>query len=94
MLAPISAGFRDLLSVISIADGKTTVSEVPVSNSVTATPEALVVTPDGNTAFVIERLGERPDGGETIRDLPAGNRLCRDLTDKASPETGRDGIDR
>lgn len=87
VLAPASAGFRDLLSVISIADGKTTLAEVPVSNSVTATPEALAVTPDGNTAFVIERLGERPDGGDTVRDLPAGNRLFAiDLTDKAAPK--------
>ncbi len=86
VLAPASAGFRDLLSVISIADGKTTVSELPVSNSVTAAPEGLALTPDGRTAFVIERLGERPDGGETVRDLPPGNRLFAiDLADKASP---------
>jgi hypothetical protein len=59
---------------------------LPVSNSVTATPEVLALTRDGRVAFVTERLGERRDGDETIRDLQPGRRLLAiDLTDKAAP---------
>lgn len=86
-LTPRSMGFRDLLTVISIEDGEVAVSEVPVSNSVTAAPEILQLTPDGRTAFVVERLGERPESGDTVRDLPPGKRLFAvDLSDKAAPK--------
>ncbi|SMF10367.1 6-phosphogluconolactonase, cycloisomerase 2 family [Xaviernesmea oryzae] len=85
-LTPRSAGFRDVLTVLSIGDGQVAVSEVPVSNSVTAAPEILQLTPDGRMAFVAERLGERPESGETIRDLPPGRGLFAvDLSDKSAP---------
>lgn len=85
-LAPIEAGFSDQLSVISLTGGKATRATLPVSNSVTAAPEVLDVTPDGRTAFVVERLGQRPEGGKTVRDLPPGRRLAAiDLSDKARP---------
>ncbi|CAN7615225.1 hypothetical protein LJR251_004501 [Rhizobium rhizogenes] len=85
-LAPREAGHRDLLTVVSIADGKIITGTLPVSNSVTATPEVLALTRDGRVAFVTERLGERRDGDETIRDLQPGRRLLAiDLTDKAAP---------
>jgi 6-phosphogluconolactonase (cycloisomerase 2 family) len=60
---------------------------LPISNSVTAAPEVLELTPDGRTAFVVERLGERPEGATTVRELPAGNRLFAvDLSDSADPK--------
>ncbi|OHV76911.1 hypothetical protein LCM4573_08925 [Rhizobium sp. LCM 4573] len=85
-LAPAAAGFRDLLSVLSLKDGQLVIANLPVSNSVTAAPEILALDRQGRTAFVTERLGPRPEGGQTIRDLPPGNRLFAvDLTDKGQP---------
>lgn len=85
-LAPSEAGYRDLLTVLTIADGRLVTGSLPLSNSVTAAPEILALTPDGQTAFVAERLGERPEGGTTVRDLPPGNGLfATDLSDKANP---------
>lgn len=85
-LPPEEAGHADMLTVLSIADGRVTKSAIPVSNSVTAAPEILELTPDGRSAFVIERLGQRPDGARTARDLPAGNRVFAiDLSDAADP---------
>lgn len=85
-LAPREAGHRDLLTVLSVADGRVRSASLPVSNSVTATPESLALTPDGRTAFVIERLGARPANGETIADLPPGNKLfAADLADPTKP---------
>jgi hypothetical protein len=85
-LAPREAGHRDLLTVLSIVDGKVTSAQVPVSNSVTAAPEILTLSAEGKTAFVTERLGERPEGGEQVRDLAPGRRLFAiDLSDRAAP---------
>ncbi|WP_245468508.1 MULTISPECIES: lactonase family protein [unclassified Mesorhizobium] len=85
-LAPREAGFRDMLTIVSIVDGKVVTGTVPVSNSVTAAPEILQLTADGQTAFVTERLGERSDEGDTVRDLPPGKRLFGiDLSDGAAP---------
>jgi DNA-binding beta-propeller fold protein YncE len=85
-LAPADAGFADLLSVIALDGRGRSSASVRVSNSVTAAPEILAVTEDGRTAFVTERLGERPSTGETTRDLPPGRRLfALDLSDKAKP---------
>jgi DNA-binding beta-propeller fold protein YncE len=96
VLAPAEAGYRDVLTVLSIADGKVTRSELALSNSVTAAPEVLELTPDGRTAFVAERLGERTKGATRVKDLPAGNRLFAvDLSDPASPrlaDTAQIGI--
>ncbi|SFB39342.1 hypothetical protein SAMN03159496_03393 [Rhizobium sp. NFR07] len=87
MLAPPDAGHRDVLTVLSIADGKVSQSTLPVSNSVTAAPEILELTLDGRTAFVTERLGERPEGATTMKELPPGNRLFAvDLSDSANPK--------
>lgn len=85
-LAPTDAGFGDLLSVISLANGKATLRTLPVSNSVTSAPEILALAPDGRTAFVVERLGRRPPGGQKVRDLPPGRNLFAiDLSDKSDP---------
>lgn len=85
-LAPAEAGLRDALTILTIEDGTVRTASLNVSNSVTAAPEVIALTPDGATAFVVERLGERPAGGETVRDLSPGNRLFAvDLSDKANP---------
>jgi hypothetical protein len=85
-LAPREAGHRDLLTILSIIDGRLVSGSLPLSNSVTAAPEVLALSRDGQTAFVIERLGERPEGGDAVADLPPGNRLfAADLADKANP---------
>ncbi len=85
-LAPAGAGLRDRLTILTIEDGTVRTASLNVSNSVTAAPEVIALTPDGATAFVVERLGERPAGGETVRDLSPGNRLFAvDLSDKANP---------
>ncbi|MBZ9710174.1 hypothetical protein LB543_26050 [Mesorhizobium sp. ESP7-2] len=85
-LPPPASGYRDLLTVLSIVDGRVIVGSLPISNSVTAAPEILHVTKDGRAAFVAERLGERPEGGRTVQDLPPGRRLFAvDLSDSAAP---------
>ncbi|RJT40366.1 hypothetical protein D3227_10345 [Mesorhizobium waimense] len=85
-LSPREAGFRDTLTVLSMANGKMVTGALPISNSVTAAPEILEITEDGQTAFVTERLGERPEEGDTVRDLPPGRRLFAvDLSDAAAP---------
>lgn len=86
-LAPREAGHLDRLTVLTRRDGGFIVGSLPVSNSVTAAPEILQMTRDGRTAFVTERLGERPEGGETVRDLPPGRRLFAiDLSDAEAPK--------
>ena len=46
-----------------------------MSNSVTAAPEILALTRDGQTAFVAEHLKDRGERGETVEDLAPGDRL-------------------
>ncbi|MCD0505944.1 lactonase family protein [Bordetella petrii] len=74
-LAPADAGWRDTLAVWSLADGVLARGQVEVSNSVTAAPEVLALSPDGSTAFVVERLAQRQAGARTVRDLQPGSRL-------------------
>ncbi|MFF0950245.1 lactonase family protein [Rhizobium leguminosarum] len=84
-LAPRNAGYRDLLTVMSPAGDKIVTGSIPVSNSVTSAPEILALSEDGQTAFVAERLGERPKGGNRISDLPPGRQLFAvDLSDGAA----------
>jgi DNA-binding beta-propeller fold protein YncE len=85
-LPPVEAGFVDQLSVISMRNNKVTLTTLPVSNSVTAAPEVLGLTPDGQTVFVVERLGQRPKGAELSRELPPGRQLAAiDLSDTDKP---------
>lgn len=85
-LAPPKAGYNDTLTILSLANDRIHSSEIRVSNSVTAPPEVLGLAPDGLTAFVVERLGERSQGDKVISDLPAGTRLFAiDLSDKSKP---------
>lgn len=70
-----SAGLRDMLSIISVTGGAASVSQLALSNSVTAAPEVLVLARDGRTAFVAERLAQRGPQAQTVRDLGPGHRL-------------------
>lgn len=85
-LAPPELGHLDLLTVISLEDGRASTAQIEVSNSVTAPPEALSLTRDGRTAFVVERLGRRRPGSTLTRDLAPGRLLTAiDLSDKGAP---------
>jgi hypothetical protein len=86
VLAPVTAGYRDLLSTVTLAEGDVRTGAVEVSNSVTAAPEVLALSPDGVTAFVAERLGQRQAGDSTAADLEPGNRLFAvDVGDRSAP---------
>lgn len=85
-LTPQDAGSRDLLSTVTLRDGEVATGQVEVSNSVTAPPEVLALSPDGTTAFVTERTGTRPPGATTTAELPTGTRLFAvDVRDFANP---------
>lgn len=75
ILAPAEAGHRDLLTTIRVSAGAVSTEHIEVSNSVTAAPEVLALSPDGATAFVTERLGQRRPGDTRAQQLPLGNRL-------------------
>lgn len=85
-VTPQELGHKDILTLISLRNGAVTTSALEVSNSVTSPPEVLSLASDGNTAYVIERLGQRTPSTEYSRDLPPGRRLFRiDLSDPAQP---------
>jgi DNA-binding beta-propeller fold protein YncE len=84
-LAPESAGHRDLLTLIALGGRAASIASVEVSNSVTAAPEVLALSPDGRTAFVAERLKPRKPGATMVKELAAGDRLFAiDLSDPAT----------
>ncbi|CAN5830931.1 lactonase family protein [soil metagenome] len=86
VLAPLEAGHRDLLSTVTVAGGEVRTASVGVSNSVTAAPEVLALSPDGATAFVTERLGQRAAGDTMAADLEPGNSLFAvDISDRGVP---------
>lgn len=68
-------GYRDQLTLFRLHHGALARAEVEVSNSVTAPPEVMGLSPDARTAFVLERLGQRAPGMGRIADLPPGRRL-------------------
>lgn len=75
ILAPAEAGHRDLLTAVRVRNGEISTEHIEVSNSVTAAPEVLALAPDGTTAFVTERLGQRRPGDVTAEQLPPGDRV-------------------
>ncbi|MEM6255985.1 MAG: beta-propeller fold lactonase family protein [Cyanobacteria bacterium P01_D01_bin.156] len=87
---------RDALSVIPLGGHVRELQayEVEASNSVAGPPVAVVVTPDGCYAMVIETWGPRPDGSEdtqTFADLSHGNRLqVFDLANPTEPTLVQD----
>lgn len=86
VLSAASDGVRDLLSTVRVEDGRAVTAEVEVSNSVAAPPEVVDVSPDGDTAYVVKRLGQRSAGDTTVAQLTPGTRLTEvDLSDPASP---------
>lgn len=74
--------YQDTLTIIPLPLGSETVS-LNVSNSVNAPPEVLALAPDGNTAFVIEYLGQRNSDTKTREDMPTGRWLT--MVDLANP---------
>lgn len=86
VLAPLEAGHADVLTVLRRNGAGFESAALPLSNSVTAAPEILEMTPDGRTAFVTERLEERTEGVNKSADLAPGKRLFAvDVSDAAAP---------
>lgn len=86
-------GIEDALSVVSFPEGDTTpeVAKLEVSNSVLGWPSIVEVSPDGDTAYVVETRGAAPDGVESYDDvfseLPAGSLMSVvDVSDPSEPE--------
>jgi len=85
-LAPVEAKLRDVLTVLKQTPQGWKRSQIEVSNSVTSAPEILRLSRDGRTAFVTERLAQRPAGATLTRELPPGQRLFAvDLSDAHAP---------
>ena len=55
-LAPAGAGLRDRLTILTIEDGTVRTASLNVSNSVTAAPEVIALTPDGAAVYVADAL--------------------------------------
>jgi len=81
-------GAQDTLTVLAlpIREPSTPWAQIHVSNSVIGPPNALAVSRDGNTAFVVESRGPAPEGAVMVDELPAGRLLFAvDMTDPLSP---------
>lgn len=74
-LADPAAGWRDTLTVLRRGASGWSRSSIEVSNSVTAAPEVLRLSPDGRVAFVTERLAQRTAEATRSADLAPGRRL-------------------
>ncbi len=79
----------DVLSIIRLDRAWVSpVATVEVSNSVTGPPAAVVVTPDGRFAIVVETQGSRPANkpDATMKDLAPGKKITVvDLVDPDKP---------
>lgn len=84
-LPPAATDRVDALTLIQNGARPIRVS-LPVSNSVTAPPEVMAISPDGRFAYVVERLGQRSDTRLRASDLSPGRRLTAiDIHDPAKP---------
>jgi sugar lactone lactonase YvrE len=73
--------YQDVLTLMPIPFDERAIFSVNISNSVTSAPEALALSPDDQTAFVVEHLGQRSTTATTRQDLPRGRFLTMvDLT--------------
>lgn len=82
---------EDTLSVVRLNGTPDTMraAQIPVSNSVTGPPAAVVTTPDGRYAIVVETLGPRrlDKADAKLSDLPLGKTLAViDLTNPDKPQ--------
>lgn len=74
MLAPYGR-HRDLLTLLTLRDGRITRTSIEVSNSVTAAPEVLAAAPDGQTFYVVDRLDRATPAARRTPDLSPGRTL-------------------
>lgn len=88
------AGIEDTLTVIDLPINPTNpkVTSVPVSNSVTAWPQVITTSPNGNRAYVVELRGKLPKTLEQLNPavsglgLPEGTQLTTlDIADPNRP---------
>jgi DNA-binding beta-propeller fold protein YncE len=78
----------DKLSIVTLPlNGKQeAIAQVNASNSVIGAPYALALSPDGQTAFVVETLGAMPAGATRREQLPPGSQLVAiDLSNPRRP---------
>jgi DNA-binding beta-propeller fold protein YncE len=78
----------DKLSIVTLPlNGKQeAIAQINASNSVIGAPYALALSPDGQTAFVVEILGAMPVGATRREQLPPGNQLVAiDLSNPRRP---------
>lgn len=87
-------GVTDQLSIVTLPlNGKPEViAQTNASNSVTGAPYALALSPDGQTAFVVETLGAMPVGATRREQLPPGNQLVAINLSNLRRPTVRDRI--
>ena len=79
--------YQDTMTIIPLPLNSSETTSLEVSNSVNAPPEVLDLSPDCNTAFVIEYLGQRNAQAQTREDLPPGRLLTMvDLTNPTQPQ--------
>ncbi|NJM72851.1 MAG: lactonase family protein [Scytonema sp. RU_4_4] len=81
-------GVSDHLSILTLPlNGKQeTIAQINASNSVTGAPYALALSPDSQTAFVVETLKPIPVGATRREQLPPGNQLVAiDLSNPRRP---------
>jgi 6-phosphogluconolactonase (cycloisomerase 2 family) len=81
----------DRLSIITLpleGSDKPT-AQINTSNSVTAAPFSLSISPNGKMAFVLETLGPPPPGATLRKQLPPGRKLVAvDLSNPRKPTIG------
>ncbi len=78
----------DKFSIVTLPlNGKQeAIAQVDASNSVIGAPYALALSPDGQTAFVVETLGAMPAGATRREQLPPGNQVVAiDLSNPRRP---------
>ncbi|MBT2324949.1 hypothetical protein J7E62_21680 [Variovorax paradoxus] len=84
-LAAPSADRRDMLTLIRPGK-RPSRAAVPVSNSVTAPPEVMAISPDGRFVYVVERVGQRSGAATLVKDLAPGRRITSiDIRNAAKP---------
>lgn len=86
-IPPIDSRYQDALTLIPLPFDENHIVSLNVSNSVSSAPEALALSPDSRTAFVVEYSGQRAPGATTRKDLPSGRLLTSiDVSNPKQPK--------
>lgn len=82
----------DVLNVLTFNGRQaapTSVTPLPISNSVTGPPAAVATTPDGRYAITIETRGQRPASGADVKLIGLANGRTVTVVDLANPQHPR-----